>query len=164
MRGVYTSIRLCSPKPSLGGPATGLALSVDVANGTFWAAQDLHQAACKSRNRGLSYQLFQNLLQPTRDRNGEIGMSEDFKELRKLTKLKFWVKHRGKAESEKEYTILKFTFSNDEQLFDEGVHSRNYIYKMTDTKAPTLPQREISLCTIISGTSTISALSSHFFL
>lgn len=35
MRGVYTSIRLCSPKSSVGGPATGLALNVDVANGTF---------------------------------------------------------------------------------------------------------------------------------
>jgi eukaryotic translation initiation factor 2C len=118
MRGVYASIRLCSvsspsnlpsieltpsqPKPSLGGSATGLAVNVDVANGAFWAPQDLHQAArnlCKARNRGLSYAVFQTLLRPVRTKDGIITQSDEFKELRKMTNLKFVVKHRGKAES-----------------------------------------------------------------
>jgi eukaryotic translation initiation factor 2C len=79
-----------------------LALNVDVANGTFWTAQDLHQAArnyCSERNRALSYQVFQTLMLPAKDGKGGITMSEDFKNLRKMAKLKFWVKHRGKAES-----------------------------------------------------------------
>ena len=36
---------------------------------------------------------------PAKDGKGGITMSEDFKNLRKMAKLKFWVKHRGKAES-----------------------------------------------------------------
>jgi eukaryotic translation initiation factor 2C len=90
-----------------------LALNVDVANGTFWAAQDLHQAArnfCKDRNRGLSYQVFQTLLLPAPDGKGGITMSEDFKNLRKMAKLKFWVKHRGKAESK--FPILYFSMAD----------------------------------------------------
>lgn len=90
------------PNPSIGGSATGLAVNVDVANGAFWTPQDLHQAArnlCKERNRGLQYDVFQNLLRPIKDKNGRITMSPDFKNLRKMVKLKFWVKHRGKAES-----------------------------------------------------------------
>ena len=79
-----------------------MALNVDVANGTFWASQDLHQAArnlCKDNNRGLSYDVFQNLLRPIRGMDNKITMSNDFKNLRKMAKLKFWVKHRGKTES-----------------------------------------------------------------
>ena len=98
MRGVYSSIRLCDPKSSVGAPSTGLALNVDVANGTFWVAQDVHQAArnlCSQRNRGLKYDIFRNLLLPAKYKDGTT-MSEDFKNLRKMAKLKFYVKHRGK--------------------------------------------------------------------
>ena len=107
MRGVYSSIRLCELNPSMGGPATGLALNVDVANGTFWASQDVHQAArnfCKARNRNLSYQVFRDLLLPVKDYNkpGVYTFSPDFKELRKMAKLKFRVKHRGKQDDKKD--------------------------------------------------------------
>jgi eukaryotic translation initiation factor 2C len=98
MRGVYSSIRLCNPQSSVGAAATGLALNVDVANGTFWVAQDVHQAArnlCSQRNKRLDYNIFANLLLPVKYKDG-ITMSEDFKNLRKMAKLKFYVKHRGK--------------------------------------------------------------------
>jgi eukaryotic translation initiation factor 2C len=39
LKGVYSSIRLCSLQPSMGGVGTGLAVNVDVANGTFWTAR-----------------------------------------------------------------------------------------------------------------------------
>jgi eukaryotic translation initiation factor 2C len=120
MKGVYSSIRLCNvsfpppinqsiadpsqPKSSVGQPSTGLALNVDVANGTFWAPQDVHQAArnyCRERNRQLSYTVFRDLLKPVKDpKTGVVTQSEDFKNLRKLAKLRFRVKHRGKADGE----------------------------------------------------------------
>jgi len=99
MRGVYTSIRLCNPKSLIGAPSTGLALNVDVANGTFWTVQDVHQAArnlCKDRNRNLDYKVFAQQLLPVKMKGGGFTMSEDFKNLRKMYKLKFHIKHRGK--------------------------------------------------------------------
>lgn len=74
-------------------------MNVDVANGTFWTAQDLHQAArnyCKDRNRSLQYQTFINLLRPVKYGGGgnQYTQSEDFKALRKFAKVKFTVKHR----------------------------------------------------------------------
>jgi eukaryotic translation initiation factor 2C len=103
MRGVYSSIRLCELNSSVGAAGTGLALNVDVANGTFWASQDVHQAArnlCKARNRQLSYTVFRDLLLPVKTSNGGFTKSPDFKELTKLGKLKFKVKHRGKSSVE----------------------------------------------------------------
>jgi eukaryotic translation initiation factor 2C len=107
MRGVYSSIRLCELTPSVGGLGTGLALNVDVANGTFWTSQDVHQAArnlCKDRNRNLSYAIFRDQLLPVKDHTkpGVWTYSNDFKELRKLAKLKFFIKHRGKHTDDKE--------------------------------------------------------------
>lgn len=95
-------LKIPQPKSSVGSISTGLALNVDVANGTFWLAQDVHQAARNftghPRNKGLSYTLFRDLLLPVRGLNGQYTMSEDFKMLRKMTKLKFVVKHRGKGD------------------------------------------------------------------
>ena len=114
MRGVYSSIRLCELSPSIGGPSTGLALNVDASNGTFWAPQDVHQAArnlCKQRNRNLSYTIFRDQLLPVKGGSpGQWTMSNDFKELRKMSKLRFRVKHRGKQEDKKicEYCSLEF--------------------------------------------------------
>ena len=85
----------------MGGPGTGLAINVDVANGTFWAAQDVHQAArnlCSARNRQLDYGVFGRLMLPVKDGRGGYTQSDDFKLLRKMAKLKFTVKHRGKLD------------------------------------------------------------------
>lgn len=43
LKGVYSSIRLCSLAPSTGGKGSGLAVNVDVANGTFWSARKFYQ-------------------------------------------------------------------------------------------------------------------------
>jgi eukaryotic translation initiation factor 2C len=42
LKGVYSSIRLCR---RMGEKETGLAVNVDVANGTFWASQVMTQVA-----------------------------------------------------------------------------------------------------------------------
>jgi eukaryotic translation initiation factor 2C len=114
MRGVYSSIRLCEINPSIGGAGTGLALNVDVANGTFWTSQDVHQAArnlCKARNRNQSYTVFRDQLLPVKTQTpGLWTQSSDFKELRKMAKLKFRVKHRGKQEDKKLCESLFFAF------------------------------------------------------
>ncbi|KAE9369735.1 Piwi-domain-containing protein [Stipitochalara longipes BDJ] len=129
MKGVYASIRLCSPVSSVGQPSTGLAINVDVANGTFWAPQDVHQAArnyCRDRNRQLSYTIFRDLLKPVKTPKGVVTQSEDFKNLRKMAKLKFRVKHRGKADDNKIYTIKSFHWSG---ATEDGAHAKNTVFK-----------------------------------
>lgn len=131
MRGVYSSIRLCDPNSSVGVRGTGLALNVDVANGTFWVAQDLHQAArnfCSQRNRRGDYNTFANLLLPVKFKDGHT-MSDDFKELRKMAKLRFYVKHRGGKETSKSCPlllhmrrILLTRFNRQEGVCDQEVH------------------------------------------
>jgi len=86
---------------SSSGPSTGLAVNVDVANGTFWTSQDVCQAArnlCKERNPHLSYQTFRDLLRPRQGANtgGRLVKSDDFMSLQKMKKLRFTVKHQGK--------------------------------------------------------------------
>lgn len=103
VKGAYASVRLCSPISSLDGSKhTGLAINVDVANGTFWTSQNFVQAArnlCKSRNRNLDYTVFRNLLAPQFE-NGKWVKSREFKELQWMTKLKFTATHRGKESRE----------------------------------------------------------------
>jgi eukaryotic translation initiation factor 2C len=121
LKGVYSSIRLCSLQPSMGGIGTGLAVNVDVANGTFWTArklftatflrsvltlavEDVHQAArnfCGAfGNRQGSYTVFRDSLFPVKSpQTGKITWPEAMKHLHKMSKLKFHLKHRGKEES-----------------------------------------------------------------
>lgn len=44
-----------------------------------------------------NWDVFRNILRPVRYKDGWT-MSDDFKDLRKMTKLKFTVKHRGKGD------------------------------------------------------------------
>lgn len=135
-----------------------MALNVDVANGTFWAPQDVHQAArnfCRDRNRQLSYTVFRDLLKPIKDTKhpGQVTQSEDFKNLRKLAKLKFRVKHRGKADGSssilsimvytdhfadnKIYTIKKFTWEGSQPYHNEGAHAKNTVFKFKNRQTNT---------------------------
>ncbi len=115
------SLRVSNALQPIGssGASTGLAVNVDVANGTFWTSQGLHQCArnlCKTRNRNrksssrieitiltsstVDYLVFRNLLAPVQDPKVDGGWtwSPDFKELRKISgsRLRFSVNHRGK--------------------------------------------------------------------
>ncbi|KAI9643732.1 Protein argonaute [Ciborinia camelliae] len=101
MKGVYSSIRLCNHVPE-GNAIRGLAINVDVANGTFWTSQDIMQAArnlCSARNRSLDYQVFRQGLIPVKNlKTGRNEKSSDFKTLEKMKKLKFTLKHHGKQD------------------------------------------------------------------
>ncbi|KAH8819457.1 eukaryotic translation initiation factor-like protein 2C 2 [Xylogone sp. PMI_703] len=136
-RGVYSSIRLCDPNASNGAKGTGLAINVDVANGTFWIVQDVHQAARNLCMPNAEYQRFRTALYPVR-KNGEVFRSDAFKNLRKMSKLKFRVKHRGKADNQKTYTIKRFMF--DPKYGPEGAHAKNvkFNYKDKATNRETL--------------------------
>ncbi|PQE04484.1 piwi domain-containing protein [Rutstroemia sp. NJR-2017a BVV2] len=130
MKGVYASIRLCNHIPE-GDLVRGLAVNVDVANGTFWTSQDIMQAArnlCNARNRRLDYTVFRDLLRPVRKQSGGFEKSVDFKTLEKMKKLKFTVKHRGKEDNKKPYTVKRFVFLTEPKYAKEGVHSKNYTF------------------------------------
>lgn len=78
-----------------------MAVNVDVANCCFWIPQDLHQAArnmCREKNRGLSYEVFRDLLLPVNSKAG-LTHSDTFKDLRKMAKLKFKVKYYAKNDT-----------------------------------------------------------------
>ncbi|RDL32590.1 uncharacterized protein BP5553_09046 [Venustampulla echinocandica] len=146
MKGVYSSMRLCSPNPSSGGSGTGLAVNVDVANCCFWIPQDLHQAArnmCKDKNRGLSYEVFRDLLLPVNSKAG-LTYSDTFKDLRKMAKLKFRVKYYAKNDtraSERIHTIKGFTF--EQKLGKLGANAKTVTFKLKDRATNT--ETEISV-------------------
>lgn len=86
---------LISLQPKSGG--SGLAINVDVANGTFWTGQDLHQSIRNMmqlvlNSRSLDYHGLAQRLAPRPMSNGRLGTPECWKELRKYAKLKFRLK------------------------------------------------------------------------
>lgn len=77
----------------------------------------------KDKGRIVSYLNLRDMFAP--DKNGG-GMSQHFKELRKMAKLKFTVKYRGKEPTGKVYTIKSFTFSNSAGR--EGLNAKNVTF------------------------------------
>ncbi|CCU74167.1 argonaute/ago1/eukaryotic translation initiation factor 2c [Blumeria hordei DH14] len=140
MKGVYSSMRLCNTGSMGTNLATGLGVNVDVANGTFWISQDMHQAArnlCKERNRQLQWNVFRDLLQPIRDpKSGKWKKSEDWKTLQKMSKLRFTVKHR-KSNGKR----IGFTFAESQG----GAHSKNMFFSMKDRKCNPPREEKISV-------------------
>lgn len=68
-----------------------------------------------------------------------IAMSEAFKVLRRLVRLKFRVNHRGKLGSPKVYTIADLVW-NVPKYGAEGANSTNATFKMRDGSTPTVAQ------------------------
>lgn len=54
-------------------------------------------------------------------------LSEAFKVITKLYRIRFYVKHRGKAEDEKEYTLKRFAHSHT--YGPEGGNAKNYFFE-----------------------------------
>ncbi|RDW67854.1 eukaryotic translation initiation factor-like protein 2C 2 [Coleophoma cylindrospora] len=153
MKGVYSSLRLCDKMPSF-GQGTGVALNVDVANGTFWSVKELHTAArdfCADRNRRKDWGVFHQLIAPVKGPTGPT-MSEEFKNLRKMTKLKFTVAHQTEKNRGKIYTIKRFTFpksfNNPEaarfKYATEGQHAKNTFFILKSSPGATTGE-EISI-------------------
>jgi len=99
----------------------GLGINVNVANCTFWLSQDFEQLvreyirAYQRKWDQTDYRELAEMLKPivTKDEQGRVRyeMSEAFKVITKLYRLKFHVKHRGKEDTDKEYTLKRFAHS-----------------------------------------------------
>lgn len=144
IKGIYAAIRMNSSMLTGG---LGIGINVDVANTAFWRG-DINMAEfvrnyiwSSSREwdgcgwpqiyQGMKPAHFDDSQHPGRK---VPGMSEMFRALRRLHKLTFTVKHRGKSNDNKVYTIKNFVF-NSEKYGREGANARNY--KFTRNKEET---------------------------
>lgn len=145
VKGIYASFRTNSSMRSGG---SGLGINVDVANTAFWRGgmtlYELAIAYLKASKREWAtlshYQIVQQLKPiPIKDRNGTTvpGMSDMFSALRRLTKLEFHVRHRGKVSDDKVYKIKNFVW-DPKRFGRDGAHARNYTFEQKDGKSYTV--------------------------
>ncbi|KAL6893135.1 Piwi domain-containing protein [Trichoderma longibrachiatum] len=114
-KGTYASLRL-SNNLSKGG--IGLALNADVTNTCFWTGRQTMDQYMMSFLRTLDkrYQREEvattKIFNPVRNSKGEWQSSDAFKQLRKMRKLKFTIRHmnRDAKLAEKVYTVMDFAF------------------------------------------------------
>lgn len=118
-KGTYASVRL-SHNLTRGG--VGLALNADIANTCFWVGnQTVDRLLCHflaaaepRRWRNLSPLDLANQLRPVKGQSGQWESSDAFKQLRKLRKLKFTVRHPNRtAAVDKVYTIQDVVFRQE---------------------------------------------------
>ncbi|TQW08035.1 CFIA complex component Rna14 [Cordyceps javanica] len=118
-KGTYASVRL-SHNLNRGG--VGLALNADIANTCFWVGNQTvdrllcnYLAAAEPRRwRNLSPGDLARELKPVRGKSGQWESSDAFKQLRKLRRLKFTVRHPNRtAAVDKVYTIQDIVFRQD---------------------------------------------------
>ncbi|KAL4730323.1 Protein argonaute [Fusarium chlamydosporum] len=130
-KGTYASIRM-SDNLKQGG--VGLGYNIDVANTCFWIGnQPLDRMAVNflttidpSKFRGNTPASLHEILKPVRGKNGWES-SDAFKQLRKLRRLKFKVRHKGRKNEDKLYTIQDFTF--DAQYGEAGCTARTHTFE-----------------------------------
>ncbi|KAJ0318728.1 hypothetical protein Brms1b_004217 [Colletotrichum noveboracense] len=121
VKGVYASVRM--NQSFSGSIGRGLGLNVDVANTAFWKGNmQLHMfvrsflETCDKRWKNQSPDDIARLLAPVRQnsKNGAVFvMSDAFKHLRKLAKLRFTPRHRGKEDWAKVYVIKAIAFGQE---------------------------------------------------
>ncbi|OIW26754.1 Piwi-domain-containing protein [Coniochaeta ligniaria NRRL 30616] len=133
IQGMYASMRM---NQSIKEGGVGLGINVNIANVTFWLSQDFEQlvreyirAYRRDWDQTDYYQL-RDMLKPviTKNEKGRelYELSEAFKVITKLYRLKFHVKHRGKAEDDKEYTLKRFAHSP--AYGPDGGHAKVYTF------------------------------------
>lgn len=122
VKGVYQSMRIVNGGLGQNGK---LAVTVDVSNGTFWAAQDVYLAAINVSKKRDVHDLINAL-----KKEGQNGGTA--KTLKRLRKLHVYSAHRGKSEIDK-YCIDRFEYKNAretkfETIDQAGVKSMTSIY------------------------------------
>ncbi|KAI2631219.1 Piwi domain-containing protein [Xylaria nigripes] len=132
-KGYYAAARLSEAKRVM--------INVDTANTAFWQNRRVSEIALSMFNEhdpkwsDLNYLEFCRYLKPMKisDKNGReiLVQSEAFGLLRRLHKVKFNVKHRGKQQDEKLYTIRHFIWAD--YYGPDGAHSKNVKF---DKKMP----------------------------
>ncbi|TPX18236.1 uncharacterized protein E0L32_002745 [Thyridium curvatum] len=141
VKGIYAAFRLGNNLSVKG--CTGLAVNVDVTNTVFWSGQVMEQVFQNFLGNqdkmyyGKSMFELSDLLMAVKERNPktkewELHMSQCFRVLRKMHRLKFNVRHRGKMEDKKLYTIKRFAF-DPERFGREGGHAKNYTFTIKST-------------------------------
>ena len=143
-KGTYASIRM---NESINRGGLGLGINVDVANTAFWKELQLPELMCRylawldRRKYGtIRPENLADALRPIRLDNGSWGASEAFKHLRKLSKLRFTVRHRGTSKEEEEnggrkskvYIISGFEFG--QQYGAEGGNARTVTFDWNGTQ------------------------------
>ncbi|KAG9232999.1 Piwi domain-containing protein [Amylocarpus encephaloides] len=135
IRGVYASMRLCDPNPSIGGVGTGLGVNIDTANMAFWSEQDVHQAAkaiLGGNNPSYDYHTMVQRLAPVPSGN-KFVYSESFKNLRIMAKLKFKVKWNAKNDpkrANKTHKIKGFLFKSE--MGKVGANAKTFTFPLKD--------------------------------
>lgn len=143
-KGVYASVRMCEA-PRFNTASTGLGVNVDVANGVFWVPQQVHQAArnlLASTNPNLNWHDFTRQLLPRQRSQTASGtpiyeQSPQFKDLRKMQRLKFFVKHRGKEQNAKIYSIDHFAW--DQSYGADGGNAKRVTFDRRSKTNPNAP-------------------------
>ncbi|KAI9680849.1 MAG: hypothetical protein M1817_004289 [Caeruleum heppii] len=104
-KGVYQSIRACQ-----GGR---LGINVDVANGTFWCQHTImHTAMALTGTNSLGMLVARcERVRSFHDRD-KMVQSEQFKELRRLHKMAFNVRHRGNTQAQEMWFVHKILEEN----------------------------------------------------
>ncbi|KAI0404747.1 Piwi domain-containing protein [Xylaria palmicola] len=123
-KGYYSAVRL--------GEAKRLMVNVDTANTAFWQTRTVAEIALRMFNvhkpewSNYDFLEFAEQLRPVEQRDGQgrtiFARSDAFTLLKRLQKLKFVVHHRGKANAQKIYTVLRIVF--DQRYEREGGHSK----------------------------------------
>lgn len=136
VKGIYAAIRTNSSMKSGG---SGLGVNVDVANTAFWRGGmtllELATGYLRSCKREWAnhqpHQIIKDLKPvPCKDRKGNIlpGMSDMFTMLRRMTKLEFHVRHRGKVNDDKIYKIKGFVW-DPKRFGRDGANARNFTFE-----------------------------------
>ncbi|PHH72721.1 hypothetical protein CDD80_4302 [Ophiocordyceps camponoti-rufipedis] len=135
-KGLYASVRL-SQNLNLGG--MGLALNADVANTCFWVGGlSMDQlminflGACERKWSGLTPVTAVQHLKPVKHHSGSWASSDAFKQLRKLRRLKFTVRHPNRVNPEKLYTIVDFAFKPE--YGPDGGNAKNVTFDYENGK------------------------------
>jgi eukaryotic translation initiation factor 2C len=112
-----------------------------VANCAFWLSQDFEQLvreyirAFKREWDQTDYRKLADMLKPivTKTKEGKVKyeMSEAFRVIQKLWRIKFYVKHRGKAETDREYTLHRFAYSPS--YGPEGGNAKQFTFEKKET-------------------------------
>ncbi|KAL6852704.1 Protein argonaute [Amphichorda felina] len=117
-KGLYASVRL-SHNLAQGG--IGLALNCDVTNTAFWVGGQCFDtlvlsflAICDGRFAHLNPATsLGEALRPKRRPDGQFESSDAFKQLRKLRRLKFTVRHKNRTKTDKVFSVQDFMFGQN---------------------------------------------------
>lgn len=139
-KGIYASVRM-SHNISRGG--VGLGYNIDVANTCFWTGgQFMDRLMCNflatldRRWEGQTAVQMYDHLKPMKDnRSGRLAMSDAFKQLRKLRRLKFKIRHPNRPNSDQIYSVQDFVWND--KYGEAGASARNVTFAV-DGKETTI--------------------------